>query len=237
MSGSVTSTTSGTTSTTSTAAASSASSSSVASATGQNALASLSSNFNDFLNLLMTQVQNQDPTSPMDSQSFTTELVQFSGVEQQITTNSNLGQLIQLTQGSDIMQSSSLVGKTVSGTATQIPLQNGSGSISFTTTASEPVSIAVTDASGHAIKSVTAQSAAGANTWTWDGTNNSGATEPNGAYNIAVTTTSASGASSSVPFDVVGTATGIARGTGASGVNVELGPVGMDMGSVQSLGN
>ena len=55
-----------------------------------NPLASLSSNFSDFLNLLMTQLKNQDPTSPMDANSFTSELVEFSSVEQQINTNTSL---------------------------------------------------------------------------------------------------------------------------------------------------
>ena len=60
-------------------------------ASGSNAsLQSLSSNFSDFLGMLMTQLQNQDPTSPMDSNQFTSELVQFSGVEQQINTNTSL---------------------------------------------------------------------------------------------------------------------------------------------------
>ena len=48
--------------------------------TGTSALASLSSNFSDFLSLLMTQLQNQDPTSPLDSNQFTSELVQFTSV-------------------------------------------------------------------------------------------------------------------------------------------------------------
>ena len=54
------------------------------------ALATLSGNFQNFLQMLMTQLKNQDPTSPMDTNQFTTELVQFSSVEQQISTNSNL---------------------------------------------------------------------------------------------------------------------------------------------------
>src|SRR5689334_9099418 len=57
----------------------------------------LSSNFGDFLNMLMTQLKNQDPSSPLDSNQFTQELVSFSSVEQQINTNNSLTQLIQLT--------------------------------------------------------------------------------------------------------------------------------------------
>src|ERR1700710_1432957 len=112
-------------------------------ATSQTAspMASLSSNFGNFLNLLMTQLKNQDPTSPMDANSFTTELVQFSGVEQQINTNASLTQLIQLTQAADVTQSSSLLGKQVTVQSSQIPLQNSKGTLNFTVPTAESVSI------------------------------------------------------------------------------------------------
>ena len=67
------------------------------SAGGSDAMAKLSGNFQTFLTLLTTQLKNQDPTSPMDSNQFTQQLVQFSSVEQQISTNDNLKTLI--TQG------------------------------------------------------------------------------------------------------------------------------------------
>jgi hypothetical protein len=67
----------------------------------QNALSQLSRNFNDFLNMLMTQLQNQDPTSPMDTNQFTSELVEFRRVEPQINANTSLTQLIQLTEAAD----------------------------------------------------------------------------------------------------------------------------------------
>src|SRR2546421_564140 len=75
---------------------------------GSPALNSLSANFGDFLKLLMTQLRNQDPTSPLDTNQFTTELVQFASVEQQINTNSSLTQLIQLTQAGEVMQGSAM---------------------------------------------------------------------------------------------------------------------------------
>ena len=100
--------------------------------TGSTALNSLSANFGDFLKLLMTQLQNQDPTSPLDTNQFTTELVQFSSVEQQINTNTSLTQLIQLTQGSEVMQASAMTGKRVTVSSDHVPLQNGKGTIQFT---------------------------------------------------------------------------------------------------------
>src|SRR5271168_5599778 len=116
--------------------------------TGTSALGSLSDNFSNFLSLLMTQLQNQDPTSPLDSNQFTSELVQFSSVEQQISTNSDLTQLIQLTQASQIEQSASLIGKPVTVTSPQLSLQNGSAEINFNTATEEPVGIAVYNSTG-----------------------------------------------------------------------------------------
>src|SRR5579875_1678682 len=127
-------------------------SSGMASQAAQNALGQLSGNFQNFLNMLMTQLQNQDPTNPLDTNQFTSELVQFSGVEQQINTNNSLNQLISLTQAGEIIQGSALAGKQVSVQSSQIPLQNGSGSLSFTAPSAEPVLIQITNAAGQTVR-------------------------------------------------------------------------------------
>ena len=57
-------------------------------------IASLADNFNTFLALLTTQLKNQDPTSPLDSNQFTQQLVQMTGVEQQLNGNTLLKQLV-----------------------------------------------------------------------------------------------------------------------------------------------
>ena len=59
--------------------------------------ASLADNFDTFLTILTAQIQNQDPLEPMDSSKFTDQLVQFSGVEQQIKSNKQLEQLLAAT--------------------------------------------------------------------------------------------------------------------------------------------
>ena len=107
--------------------------------TSTTSLNSLSSNFGDFLGLLMTQLKNQDPTSPLDTNQFTSELVQFSSVEQQINTNTSLTQLIQLTQAGEVMQASAMTGKQVTVTSDHVPLQSGKATIQFTAPAAEPV--------------------------------------------------------------------------------------------------
>src|SRR6201981_1569760 len=104
-------------------AASQAASNSTSQAAG--ASKTLSSNFDTFLTLLTTQLQNQDPLSPMDSNQFTQQLVQFSQVEQQINTNDNLKSLI--TQGANQTgaYAVSYLGKAVTIAGGNAPLANG----------------------------------------------------------------------------------------------------------------
>ena len=220
------------TATTGTAAATS----STGTTAGVNALTSLADNFQSFLSLLTTQLQNQDPTSPMDTNQFTSELVQMTSVQQQVSTNSNLTQLIALTQGSQVLQSTALVGKTANVTSSNIALQNGSGELQFTTTTAEPISIAITNASGATIRTATLTSAAGANTWKWNGTDDSGNSVADGSYAAAVVTPSATGTTAvAVPFTVQGTVTGLVKsGTSTS---LQLGATSVDISALQSLVN
>jgi flagellar basal-body rod modification protein FlgD len=204
-----------------------------AAANSNDPLSSLSGNFSDFLQMLMTQLKNQDPTSPMDTSQFTTELVQFTGVEQQINTNTSLTQLIQLTQGSEILQSSAIVGKQVQVASTQMPLQNGSGMVDFTLPATGPVSLSVYDSTGAQVRNVSLNATSGANSWMWDGKSDSGSTLPDGAYKVAITSPNADGTTSAVPFTVEGIVTGVQRQNNS--VQVELGSLNVDFGSVQQV--
>ena len=216
------------------AAPTAGSTASTAAQTGQAALTALSGNFSDFLGMLMTQLQNQDPTSPLDTNQFTQELVQFSGVEQQITTNTSLTQLIQLTQSGQVMQGTAMTGKPVTVTATQIPLQNGTGEVSFTAPAAEPAAIVIAGANGQTLRSVALNASAGPNTWTWNGTDNAGNTVPDGAYSLSVVGANPDGSTTPLPFTVTGTATGVQNT--ASGLQLDLGALRVGFGAVQSVG-
>lgn len=208
---------------------------STASQTGTTALNSLSSNFDDFLNLLMTQLKNQDPTSPLDTNEFTSELVQFSGVEQQINTNTSLTQLIQATQGSEMMQASSMTGKQVTVDSDHVPLQNGKGTIQFTAPASEPVGIAIYSDSGSKLCDATMMAQKGTNTWTWNGKDSSGHSLPDGSYKVAVAGANSDGTTSALTFSVIGTATGVRNQS--NGVQLQMGALSVDFSKVQSVGN
>ena len=199
------------------------------------ALNSLSSDFSSFLKLLMTQLKNQDPTAPMDANQFTSELVQFSSVEQQINTNTSLTQLIELTQAANVTQSSAILGKQVTVRADQIPLQDGTGQLTFTAPAAENVSIDIQDSAGRTVRQSTVKAAAGSNTWQWDGKTTTGDRLPDGAYTVAVTGGPAGATATAVPFTVSGKATALT--TQGKGVNLQIGALSVPFSAVRSVGN
>src|SRR5579862_7401479 len=100
------------------------SNSSTAQAAGAIGSQQLAGNFNTFLTLLTTQLQNQDPLSPLDTNQFTQQLVEFASVEQQVNMNSNLQTLISMQQTSASLQALQLVGSTVTVSGNVAPLSN-----------------------------------------------------------------------------------------------------------------
>ena len=210
----------------------SSASGSASTTSGQNALTSLSGNFQDFLGMLMTQLKNQDPSSPMDTNSFTQELVEFSSVEQQINTNTSLTQLISLTQSGEMMQASGMVGKKVELSSTQMPLQNSSGSLSFTAAAAGTAEITISSSAGTRLMDTTIQTTEGSNSWTWNGKDSQGNTLPDGGYTVAVT---GGGTTGALPFTVSGKVTGVINNSGT--LNLQLGTETVPFSSVESVSN
>ena len=190
-------------------ASSAAASSTAASAQSANtqALASLGSNLNDFLKLLMTQLQNQDPTQPLDTSQFTSQLVQFASVEQQVNANTNLTTLIQLQQGGEMLQAGSLVGKQVEAQSSTLALSNGSATLQLQPATSEPVTVSISSSSGVTLETQQVQASPSGTSWTWNGTTNTGQSLPDGTYNVSVTDANGT----AVPFGVVGTVSGVQK--------------------------
>src|ERR1700735_475358 len=87
----------------------------------------IAGNFDTFLQLLTTQLQNQDPLSPLDTNQFTEQLVEFASVEQQINENSNLQTLISLQQTSAATQAMQFLGSSVTVNSSAATLANATG--------------------------------------------------------------------------------------------------------------
>src|SRR6202041_3271697 len=100
-------------------------SSSTASAATTASTQQIAGNFDTFLQLLTTQLQNQDPLSPMDTSQFTQQLVEYSQVEQQIDSNTNLQTLISQGTSQSAAYATSYLGKTVTVSGGEGSLTNG----------------------------------------------------------------------------------------------------------------
>ena len=217
------------------AASTSASSASTAAAAGNGAMGTLSGNFQTFLKMLMTQLQNQDPTSPLDTNQFTSQLVQFASVEQQINTNSSLTSLIQLTQATGVLQSSSMVGHQVAVESDHLTLQNGSAKLQFTAPAAGQVAVAIYSDSGTKLADALVNATKGSNSWSWNGTNSIGNKVADGSYRVAVVGANQDGSTLALPFTVVGTATGVEQQD--KSLQLQLGGLAVDFSKVKSVLN
>lgn len=164
------------------------------SGTTNSSMQELSGNFNTFLTLLTTQLQNQDPLSPMDSSQFTQQLVEFSQVEQQIDTNNNLNSLIALGQANTLSSSASYLGKSVTITTGNGALQNGSCTWRYALGADAAnTTLTVTDSTGKVVYSGPGETSSGGHDFAWNGEDNSGNQLPDGVYKLSVASNAADG--------------------------------------------
>lgn len=198
-----------------------ATSSDPATATAQN-----SANFDSFLKLLTTQLGNQDPLNPIDATQFTSQLAQFSQVEQQIQTNSNLQNLVAAQNANQSMSSVSLLGKMVEVQGKTATLQNGSAEWDYNLSSAAAASaINIVNSQGQVVRTMVGQTAAGAHQLVWDGTANDGSQLPDGPYTIQVMAIDSNNSAVPVTVDSVGLVTGVSFSSGTAQIETANGPV------------
>ena len=160
----------------------------------QTATQQLAGNFDTFLKLLTTQLQNQDPLSPMDSNQFTQQLVAFSGVEQQINTNDNLQSLIALSLSQQASSAVNYIGHSVVMTSGKGALENGAVDWTYNLAApSSGTTLSVTDASGKVVYTGSGGTAQGNNDFAWNGQDSNGNQLPDGQYTLSVAASAGDG--------------------------------------------
>lgn len=176
-----------------------------------NAGAALADNFDTFLTILTAQIQNQDPLEPMDSSKFTEQLVQFSGVEQQIKSNTQLETLIKATNAN--------AGASLSGYLGQQAEINSAGAEYVGDTVhwryqlpsdAAKTTITVTDASGKVLYSKSGELAAGTHDFEWNGELANGTkADESQPYWINVVAEDANGVSLKPAYTLVTTISGV----------------------------
>ena len=163
-------------------------------------------NENSFLTMFLAQLQNQDPTNPMQSYELAAQLAQFTTVEQLTQATTQLNNIEQYSAGINNGDIASLVGKQITAQRSEIDVTSGSPStLGYTLTTPATVSFTIQDANGNTVYTgnIGSQSA-GSYSVPWTGTDSSGNTVADGAYTCTVTATASDGTSTTVQTSVQG---------------------------------
>ncbi|MEH6951465.1 flagellar hook capping FlgD N-terminal domain-containing protein [Nitrobacter sp. NHB1] len=169
-----------------------AASSSSSSASTSNS--TLAGNFQTFLTLLTTQLQNQNPLDPLDTNQFTQQLVQFAGVEQQLKTNDQLTSLVSLQQTAQATQALDFVGKNAVVDGSTATMANSAATWQLGVPAASTLTVNIANSTGQNVFSGSYGVNAGDNqVFSWNGLGNDGTQWPDGKYTLTATAADASG--------------------------------------------
>jgi flagellar basal-body rod modification protein FlgD len=195
----------------------------------------------DFLTLMLAQLKNQDPTSPVDSNTFLTQLAQLSEVQGITTLNTSFSALSSSLSSNQAMQASSLLGHQalVSSTTAQLGT-NGTitGAVNVPQSTSAVV-LSITDSSGKVVQTLGlgAQSTGRAN-FSWDGKEANGAQAPAGTYTLSVQYAGQTSSSTTATTLVNGTVESVSMGAGSTGMTLNVAGVGsVPFSSLQQISN
>lgn len=186
----------------------------------------LASNFTTFLTLLTTQLKNQDPTNPTDSNQFTQQLVAFAGVQQQSQANATLSSILSALQTNQVSSAASFVGTNIQAPGNQGALVNGNAEFAYNLPSTAiTAEVTITNSSGTAVFNGQGTVNKGDNFVRWDGLNSiNGSQESDGVFNITVKALDSKGNTITAKPFVTGTVTS---------ASIESGTVMLNIGSLQ----
>ncbi|UXN68256.1 flagellar hook assembly protein FlgD [Devosia neptuniae] len=170
----------------------------------------IAENFDTFLNILTTQLKNQNPLDPLDTNQFTAQLVQFTGVEQQLKTNEFLESLLQTTQSTGKTDAVSYIGREITAAGTTAELKNGGATWAFNADAQVAnATVTIKNANGRVVYTEAGSLDKGPGNFLWTGKGSDGNTQPDGTYTIEIKGTNLSGNTIKVSTSTIGIVTAV----------------------------
>ncbi|WP_375407774.1 flagellar hook assembly protein FlgD [uncultured Methylobacterium sp.] len=194
----------------------------------------IAGNFTQFLTLLTTQLKNQNPLDPLDTNQFTQQLVQYAGVEQQLKSNDRLDSILSNAKSSSAASATGFIGQTVTADGKTAQLNGGAATWSLTPSRAGKATITISDAKGNVVATQNKALTAGAQTFTWDGRSSSGFSSADGTYSIKVDAVDTTGSKVSVDTQLTGKVDAIDL-TGSEPVLL-IGDARLPVSSVRSIG-
>jgi len=179
-------------------------SSSSSSTSGNTSTTGIADNFQSFLMLLTTQLQNQNPLDPLDTNQFTQQLVQFAQVEQQLKSNSQLEALVNIEKTAQSTQALVFVGQTVAVDGSTAHF-DGNATWNFTAPSNSNATITITNSAGQTAYSGSFAIGSGNSSFVWDGKGADGTKWPVGDYKMTVTGKDSNGKDVAISTEVQGT--------------------------------
>lgn len=179
----------------------------------------LADDFDNFLQLLTQQLQNQDPLEPLDSTEFTQQLVQFATVEQNVNQNLTLEKMLEVQQANQAVGATGFLGSQVEVFGDQLDFQGEPVNFGYELgAAAEELLINVKDADGKIVRTLEGDKTAGSHAQVWDGLNQQGQEVAPGVYQLDVIARDAAGER----IDTSTTITGVVDGVSAKDGSVVL---------------
>ncbi|MFC0241832.1 flagellar hook assembly protein FlgD [Rhodopseudomonas telluris] len=170
----------------------------------------IADNFQTFLTLLTTQLKNQNPTDPLDTNQFTQQLVQFAGVEQQLKGNETLASLLKLQTTAQASQAINFVGANAVVDGSKSHFDGKTAGWSMSTDKPVSAQVAIQSSTGQTVYTGKFTLNAGNNQgFTWDGRGNDGTKWPEGDYSLSIVATDAAGQTATVSTQIQGTITAV----------------------------
>jgi len=163
----------------------------------------IADNFQTFLTLLTTQLQNQNPLDPLDTNQFTQQLVQFAGVEQQLKSNEQLKSLIEIEKTAQSTQALVYVGNTVAVDGSKAQFDK-SATWNLTAPKGANANITITSSTGATAYSGNFTLSQGNASFVWDGKGNDGVQWPPGTYTLTATGNDSNGKDIAISTEVQG---------------------------------
>ena len=165
--------------------------------------ASIADNFQTFLTLLTTQLQNQNPLDPLDTNQFTQQLVQFAQVEQQLKSNDQLASLVKIEQAAQSTQALVFGDQTVAVDGSTAHF-DGHATWNLNAPQDTNATITITNSAGQTAYSGNFAVSEGNASFVWDGKGNDGTSWPVGDYKMTVTAKDSSGNNIAISTEVQG---------------------------------
>jgi flagellar basal-body rod modification protein FlgD len=196
----------------------------------------------NFLTLMLAQLKNQDPTSPVDSNTFLTQLAQLSEVQGINTLNTSFGSLSSSLTSAQTMQASSLLGHNALVTSGTASLTTAGGAVTGAVTVPQTtsmVTLSIANGAGTVVKTVNlgAQSA-GLASFSWDGKLSTGAAAPAGTYTLSASYAGQTSTSAAATTAVNGVVDSVSMGAGTSGMTLNVAGVGsVAISALQQISN